>query len=98
MDHDEIPPEYKDKYQVYFVTMFWPGTPDEIYDEWTEGRIDIRTYGDQHSNNEIHYSTRKTPEWFAFQNKFSGKWLTNEELESFKKEVAGKFRRTPSNP
>lgn len=98
MNNDEIPAKYKSKFQVIFVTMYWPGTPDEIYKEWTEGRIDIRTPGDSYANDEVHYSTRKTKEWFDFQNKYSGKWITAEELEVFKKELADKFKKSPMNP
>jgi len=95
MEEIKIPPEYKDKFQLIFVGMFWSDDSDPIYKEWTEGRIEIRTWDDLHCNNEIQYCTKKTDEWFAFQNKFNCKWLTENELEEFKEVVRKKFKQSP---
>jgi hypothetical protein len=97
MDTPAIPTEYKNKFQLFFVGMFWNDTPDKIYEEWLEGRIEIRTWGDNYSNDEIRYSTKRTKEWFDFQDKFNGKWLTLDELEAFKKEVVDKFKKSPKS-
>lgn len=97
MIDQEIPIEYKDKFQLIFVGMFWRDSSDPIYKEWTEGRIEIRTYGDSYSNDEIRYCTKKTEEWFTFQNKYSGKWVTASELEDLKKVVLDNFKKSPKD-
>ena len=96
MSNETIPDEYKNKFQLVFVTMFWNDESDPIYEEWTEGRIDIRTPGDSYANDEVQYSTKKNKEWFDFQNKYSGKWITAEELEIFKKELVANFKKSPT--
>jgi len=97
MDTPTIPPKYKNKFQLIFVTMFWCDPSDPIYEEWTEGRIDIRTPGDSYANDEVRYCTKKTKERFDFQNKYSGKWTTAEELEVFKKELIDNFNKSSTN-
>ncbi|MDP2630437.1 MAG: hypothetical protein Q8P56_03445 [Candidatus Uhrbacteria bacterium] len=44
MDNQETPAEYKNKFQLIFVSMFWSDDPG--YATWTEGRIEIRTWDD----------------------------------------------------
>ena len=95
MNNPVAPTEYKNKFQLIFVGMFWRDESDPIYKDWTEGRIEIRAYGEPYSNDEIRYCTKKTEEWFAFQNKYNLKWLTPDELEGFKKEVNDKFKKKP---
>lgn len=95
MNDREIPTEYQDKFQLFFVGMFWRDDSDPIYKDWTEGRIEIRTYGEPYSNDEVRYCTKKSKDWFDFQSKYSGKWVTAEELEVFKKEVSDKFKKSP---
>jgi len=63
MDNRETPPDYKDKFQLIFVGMFWSDDPK--YETWTEGRIEIRTWDDVHCNDEIRFCTKKTDEWWA---------------------------------
>lgn len=91
------PAEYKGKFQLFFVGMFWRDDSDPIYKDWTEGRIEIRKWDDHYSNDEIRYCTKKTDEWFAFENKFNGKWLDQEDLETFKKEVSDNFKKSPTD-
>ena len=98
MNTATIPTKYKDKFQLVFVTMFWSNPLNPIYEEWTEGRIDIRTPGDSYANDEVRYCTKKTKEWSDFQEKYSGKWITAEELEIFKKELADNFKKSPTDP
>ncbi|SRR3989344_4739772 len=93
MDDQETPAEYKDKFMLIFVGEFW--SDDPIYETWVEGRIEIRKWEDNYSNDEIRYCTPKTDEWWAFQEKYSAKWLTASELEDFKKTVREKFRKKP---
>ena len=95
MTVQEIPTEYKGKFQLIFVGMFWRDDSDPIYKDWTEGRIEIRTYGEPYSNDEIRYCTMKTDEWFSFRGNYNLKWLTLDELEEFKKEVNDKFKKSP---
>ena len=95
MTDQEIPAEYKDKFQLIFVGMFWRDESDPIYKDWTEGRIEIRAYSEPYSNDEVRYCTKKTDEWFSFQDKHNLKWLTSDELEEFKKEVNDKFKKSP---
>ncbi len=40
---------------------------------------------------------KKTDEWLKFQEKYSGKWVTTEELETIKKIVETKFKKNPTN-
>ena len=97
MDKSETAAEYRGKFQLIFVGMFWRNESDPIYKDWIEGRIEIRKWDDQYANDEIRYCTQKTEEWFAFENKFNGKWLDQRELESFKKEVTANFKKSPTN-
>ena len=97
MDMRDVPTEYRDKFQLIFVGMFWRDDSDPIYKDWTEGRIEIRKWDDQYANDEIRYCTQKTEKWFVFENKFNGKWLIQQELESFKKEVTDNFKKSPTN-
>lgn len=95
----DIHEKYKDKFQLIFVGMFWRNDTDPVYKDWTEGRIEIRTVNDSgHANDEIRYCTQKTDEWFKFQEKYSGKWVTADELEIIKKIVETKFKKSPKNP
>lgn len=96
MNHPVIPNEYKNKFQLIFVGMFWRDESNPIYKEWTEGRIEIRKWDDQYANDEIRYCTKKTDEWFTFQDKYNLKWLTLVELDAFKKEVQDKFKNSPA--
>lgn len=89
------PAEYKDKFHIIFVGMFWRNDSDPIYDQWTEGRIEIRSWQDDHANDEVRYCTEKNDEWFAFQTKYNGKWVTGDELEMIKKKVKDKFKNSP---
>ena len=95
MDNRETPAEYKDKFQLIFVGMFW--SDDPRYETWTEGRIEIRTWDDVHCNDEIRFCTKKTDEWWAFDDKYNTKWLTATELEEFKKVVKEKFQKKPDD-
>lgn len=63
MDNQKTPAEYKDKYQLIFVGEFWSN--DTAYEKWAEGRIEVRKWEDNYSNNEIRYCAEKTDEWFA---------------------------------
>jgi hypothetical protein len=98
LDNQKIPIEFKDKFQLIFVTEFW--SDDSLYGLWTEGRIEISKWDDEHGNDEIRYCTKKTTEWFEFQEKYNGEWLIANELEEFKKIVQKKFRQKPdkNNP
>ena len=90
---ESTPAEFNGKFQLIFVGEFW--SDDPAYEKWTEGRIEIRRWEDNHGNNEIRYCTKKTDEWFAFQEKYNGKWLSANDLEKFKKMVLEKFRKKP---
>jgi len=57
MDNQETPIEYKDKYQLIFVGEHWSNSP--LYDSRVEGRIEIRTWDDEHRSDEICYCTEK---------------------------------------
>ena len=87
MDNQKTPAEYKDKFMLIFVGEFW--SDDPIYETWVEGRIEIRKWEDNYSNDEIHFCTPQTNEWWAFQEKYSAKWLTASELEDLKKTESG---------
>jgi hypothetical protein len=95
MNEQDIPIEYRGKFQLIFVGMFWRDESDPIYKEWTKGRIEIRKWGDPYANDEIRYCTKKTDEWFAFRDKYNLKWLSSDELDVFKKEVSDKFKKSP---
>ena len=97
MTEEKTSIEYKDKFQLFFVEMFWRDSSDPIYKNWTEGRIEIRAWGDQYSNDEVRYCTKKTKEWFSFQEHYSGKWVTTEELKIFKEKVLSDFKKNPTN-
>jgi hypothetical protein len=97
MDTDRPSTEYKDKFQLIFVEMFWRDDSDPIYKDWTEGRIEIRKWDDQYGNDEIRYCTKKNAEWFTFQNKYNLTWLSADELNAFKKEVSDKFKKSPQD-
>ncbi len=95
MNDQETPKEYKDKYQLIFVGEVWSDNP--LYESWVEGRIEIRTWDDEHCNNEIRYCTeRNDNDFWEFQKRFNCKWLTASELEEFKKTVHNKFRKKPN--
>lgn len=93
IESQETPAEYKDKSQLIFVGEFWSDSP--AYKEWVEGRIEIRKWEDNYSNEEVRYCTPKTDEWWAFQEKYNGKWLTNDELKKFIDVVQKKFHKKP---
>lgn len=95
MNDQETPIEYKDKYQLIFVGEHWSNSP--LYDTWVEGRIEIRTWDDEHCNDEIRYCTERSDNGFwEFQKKYNCKWLTASELEEFKRTVQEKFRKKPN--
>jgi hypothetical protein len=94
MDNRETPAEYKDKYQLIFVGEVWSDNP--LYESWAEGRIEIRTWDDEHCNNEIRYcNERSDNDFWEFQKRYNCKWLTASELEEFKRTVQEKFRKKP---
>lgn len=97
MSGQDIPIEYRDKFQLIFVGMFWRDESDPVYKDWTEGRIEIRKWDDQYGNDEIRYCTNKNDEWFAFEKQFNGKWLDQQELETFRKAVNDNFKKSPAN-
>lgn len=94
MDNQETPAEYKDKFQLIFVGESW--SDDPAFALWVEGRIEIRKWEDDHGNDEIRYCTEKDDDDFwKLQEKYNCKWLTESELEEFKKTVQEKFRKKP---
>ena len=95
MQKEETPVEYKDKLLLVFVGEFWSDNP--IYENWIEGRIEFRKWEDDHGNDMIKYCTKKSDEWFAFEEKYNLKWLAVSELQEFKKTVQEKFRRKPKS-
>jgi hypothetical protein len=99
MKNEDINEKYRDKFQLIFVGMFWRNDTDPVYKDWTEGRIEIRTVDDGgHANDEIRFCTKKTTEWFEFQDKHSGMWVTASELENIKRTVEDKFKKSLTNP
>jgi len=94
MNDQETPIEYKDKYQLIFVGEVWSDNP--LYESWAEGRIEIRTWDDEHCNNEIRYCIeRSNNDFWEFQERYNCKWLTASDLEEFKRMVQEKFRKIP---
>ena len=94
MNNQETPKEYKEKYQLIFVGEHWSNSP--LYDTWVEGRIEIRTWDDEHCNDEIRYCTEKSDDDFwKLQEQYNCKWLTVSELEEFKRTVQEKFCKKP---
>jgi len=89
MSNQEIRAELKNKFLLVFITEFWSDNP--LYELWTEGRIEISKWDNENENDEIHYCTKKTTEWFEFQEKYNGEWLTANELVEFKKILKKKF-------
>lgn len=93
-NQEETPAEYKSKTWLIFVAEFWSDNP--AYEEWTEGRIELRKWEDNHSKEEIRFCTKRTDEWFAFQEKYNGKWLSDDELKKFIDIVQKKFHKKPT--
>ncbi len=84
------------EYLLIFVAEFWDGQ-DPKYDNWTAGRMEVRTYDEQYAIEEKRFCTPKSEEWFKFMKQYDGKWVDKIILEQIKETLKEKFYRVDEN-
>lgn len=99
MINNETPPEYKDKFMLFFVEMGWasPTMVDPRYKDWTSGRMEIHTHESKFEIDEKPFATPYTKEWEDFRESHDLRWVDKNELGKVIKILKEKFYRVDEN-
>lgn len=99
MTTDQIPKEFKDKFQLLFIgqRLSNVGITDPRIKDWVAGRMEIRKYEDIHGNNMEHYYTPNSDEWKHFCNTYNGKWIDQPELNEVINTLKTEFYKLDEN-